>query len=184
MVVMPKNVKMVIFDLDGTIAKPFGCELLPNVADWFAEWRGMADRPEVAIATNQGGVAFRFHALDVFPDTAWKYPVQADVENRLTDLTAVLGIDPSLVYVSFAYQLGPGQWVETPIESVSDPRWNRNWRKPNPGMVEKAMADNRLQPNQVIMVGDQDTDKAAAIAAGVPFAWASHFFQLPIAEYA
>jgi HAD superfamily hydrolase (TIGR01662 family) len=184
MVLMPKNIKLVIFDLDGTIAKPFGLELLPNVATWFAEWRGMDDQLEVAIATNQGGVAYRFHALETQPETAWKYPMQADVENRLTALTEELGIDESLVYVSFAYQMGPGQWVPTPILSAGDPRWSRNWRKPNPGMLQMALQDCHLLPNQALMVGDQESDKAAAIAAGVPFAWAKHFFQLPIAEYA
>lgn len=184
MLAMPKNTKLIIFDLDGTIAKPFGQELLPGVAEWFAAWQADGRIPNIALATNQGGVAYRFYALELEQENAGKYPTQEEVEGRVYSLAAQLGIDPLLVYMAFGYQFGPGQWVRTPIDSVGDPRWGRNWRKPNPGMLQTALTDCQLTPAQALMVGDQESDKQAAIAAGVPFAWAAHFFKLPISELA
>lgn len=40
-------------------------------------------------------------------------------------------------------------------------------RKPNPGMLLRAMADHKLEPAACVMLGDNDSDMAAAAAAGV-----------------
>ncbi len=40
-------------------------------------------------------------------------------------------------------------------------------RKPNPGMVLRAMADWELDPAGVVLIGDKDTDMEAARRAGV-----------------
>ena len=41
-------------------------------------------------------------------------------------------------------------------------------RKPNPGMLLRAMADFGVEPSRALMVGDRDSDMQAAAAAGVP----------------
>jgi D-glycero-D-manno-heptose 1,7-bisphosphate phosphatase len=41
-------------------------------------------------------------------------------------------------------------------------------RKPNPGMLRRAMADLDLDPARAFMVGDRDADLEAAAAAGLP----------------
>lgn len=40
-------------------------------------------------------------------------------------------------------------------------------RKPNPGMLLRAIADHALDPRRTVMIGDQPTDMAAAAAAGL-----------------
>ena len=40
-------------------------------------------------------------------------------------------------------------------------------RKPNPGMLLRAIADHQIDPARSFMIGDQQTDTAAARAAGV-----------------
>jgi D-glycero-D-manno-heptose 1,7-bisphosphate phosphatase len=42
-------------------------------------------------------------------------------------------------------------------------------RKPKPGLLLEAIADLAVAPSACVMVGDRDSDRAAAGAAGVPF---------------
>ena len=42
-------------------------------------------------------------------------------------------------------------------------------RKPKPGLLLEAIADLGVAPADCIMIGDRDSDRAAACAAGVPF---------------
>ncbi len=180
MLALPEITKLIIFDVDGTLAKAFQPELLPGVSAWFAAQRQMDNLPAIALATNQGGVAYRQHLVATAPKRAWKYPAQADVERRLAAIAQQLGIPQERIYVSFAYQFSRGQWVQTPIEAAGDPRWSRNWRKPNPGMLQQALRDTGLEPNEALMVGDTEDDRKAAVKAGVPFVWAQQFFQVPV----
>ena len=41
-------------------------------------------------------------------------------------------------------------------------------RKPNPGMILRAIADHRIDPAKSFMIGDQPSDMEAARRAGVP----------------
>jgi D-glycero-D-manno-heptose 1,7-bisphosphate phosphatase len=40
-------------------------------------------------------------------------------------------------------------------------------RKPNPGMLLRAMADHRVDPRHAVMIGDKPSDMEAAVRAGV-----------------
>jgi D-glycero-D-manno-heptose 1,7-bisphosphate phosphatase len=42
-------------------------------------------------------------------------------------------------------------------------------RKPNPGMLLAAMKDSKISANRTLFVGDQESDKIAALRAGVSF---------------
>ena len=42
------------------------------------------------------------------------------------------------------------------------------FRKPNPGMLIHAINKHNINPNKSIMIGDKETDKLAAIRAGIP----------------
>jgi len=44
-------------------------------------------------------------------------------------------------------------------------------RKPNPGMLLRAMKDYGLEPTQCVMIGDQESDMRAARAAGILARW-------------
>ena len=50
-------------------------------------------------------------------------------------------------------------------------------RKPNPGAILEALRRFEARPGDCLFVGDQETDRQAAKASGVPFAWASDFFR-------
>jgi D-glycero-D-manno-heptose 1,7-bisphosphate phosphatase len=54
-----------------------------------------------------------------------------------------------------------------------------NCRKPKPGMILSLMNQFDISRHGVVFVGDADTDKAAAEAAGVKFEWACEFFGWP-----
>jgi len=58
------------------------------------------------------------------------------------------------------------------------PRYRRSCacRKPAPGMLEEALAFFRVGPREALFVGDRETDRLAAAAAGMPFEPAGEFF--------
>jgi len=59
---------------------------------------------------------------------------------------------------------------------AADPQWrhpNHPDRKPNPGMILRAVADHDLDPGRSLMIGDQPSDLEAARRAHV----AGHLFQ-------
>ena len=181
---LTSNPKLIIFDLDGTLVRPFGSDLLPGVAEWFDGYLNKLptwNRPQIALATNQGGVGYRLHQEETGAgvDTD-KYPTKAEADGRVFGVVDRLGLDPMLVYISYAYRFPQGYWADIPIQHVLDPRWGPNWRKPNPGMLMQALADTGLAPNQALMVGDMDSDRDAAVAAGVPFQTAVQFFRYTV----
>ncbi len=54
-------------------------------------------------------------------------------------------------------------------------QWQGLCRKPNPGMVEIAIAQMSLKVDrkESLFVGDRPEDQACAAAAGIPFVWAA-----------
>ena len=50
-------------------------------------------------------------------------------------------------------------------------------RKPKPDMLLELMADSGYTAADTVFVGDQETDRQAAKAAGVTFFWAEDFFK-------
>lgn len=172
-------IKLLIFDVDGTLAETYTLKLLPGVANFFQQYRGgeCAHRPALAIATNQGGVGMRYWMeTDGFgePD---KFPTKQAVDDRLDQLVQLMnvGVDIS-VYVSYRYQNRRGKWAPIPPGQEQNPRWRLEWRKPQAGMLRQAMADAGVLPAETLFVGDNDDDQGAAQAAGCKFACADKFF--------
>ena len=163
--------KLIIFDLDGTLAENNADEFLPDVQQWFAENSGKFD---FAMATNQGGVGLRhWMGKNGFgePD---KYPTEAAMQTRLYKLVEDY---PIAFYVCYAYQSKKtGQWSPTPADAEGSNFWKQEWRKPSPGMLLAAMLDMEYAPMHTLMVGDGDEDSAAAHAAGCDFMHAADFF--------
>lgn len=52
-------------------------------------------------------------------------------------------------------------------------------QKPHPYMLEELTRYYYMDAADVLFVGDQPTDEAAAQAAGIDFAWAADFFKQP-----
>ena len=176
------TLKLIIFDVDGTLAETYTLNLLPGVKDFFtlSTSADCAEQPKLAIATNQGGVSMRYWMESGGfgrPDT---YPTREEVENRLQALlqTLTAGIEIR-VYVAYGYQNRKGQWAPVPAEFRELPAYSQSWRKPNPGMLIQAMRDAGARPEETVYIGDRPDDQAAARAAGIRFEWAKDFFNRP-----
>jgi D-glycero-D-manno-heptose 1,7-bisphosphate phosphatase len=156
--------KLYIFDKDGCLVKSVvnsktGKSHAPNsleTQDYFEDVRLkcqqlIADGNTLAIASNQGGVAF-----GIFP---------ADEAETLVS-AAALYIGASGYRVCFYHPKG----------KVKPYNADSHNRKPHPGMIESLMHEFGYLPQDTIMVGDWETDKQAAQAAGCAFEWAHIFF--------
>jgi HAD superfamily hydrolase (TIGR01662 family) len=172
-------IKLIIFDVDGTLAKQFTLELLPGVKQFFELLfqAGCPHTPKVAIATNQGGVGMRYWMEKGGFGKPEKYPTAEEINERMEALVDKLGGDSQLpVYASFRFVNKKGKWTPVPPEQTDNPRWELEWRKPKPGMLLQAMEEAGTRTDETLFVGDREEDQAAAQATGCAFRWAKDFF--------
>lgn len=157
--------KLIIFDKDGTLCTSVidsksGKSHAPNRLDdqeYFDDVESKAYELKatgniLAVASNQGGVAFGIFSAD---------------EAELLVSSAAAYIGAAAYRVCFYHPKGH----VTP--------WNteHHTRKPQPGMLLELMAQFNKQPGNTIVVGDWKTDQDAAEAAGCQFIWANTFFE-------
>ena len=152
-----------IFDKDGTLVggangrpanKPNEQQPLPGVVAKIAALRAAGHK--IAIASNQGGVA-------------WGFISEAQARELVRDAAEKIGgVDfwRCCCYDERAAAKNPG----APFARKS------YRRKPAPGMLREIMRAAGASAEDTIMVGDQDSDRQAAEAAGVRFVWAADFF--------
>jgi D-glycero-D-manno-heptose 1,7-bisphosphate phosphatase len=159
-----------IFDKDGTLVDlvddgrvrpantPDEQVLLPGVYDEISKLRRAGH--QVAIASNQGGVAWGFMTLG-----------QANL--LMLDVVRKLGGLDSGIRVMFC-PYDP----RAAGKPKSDPQYARESfdRKPNPGMINYLREELGFTEEETVYIGDQDTDRQAAEAAGVRFIHAKEFF--------
>jgi len=155
------NIKLVIFDCDGTLTvTKSGATFRKSAHDW--QW--MPGRLEklhqlkeqgicMAIATNQGGVAFG-------------YFTQSDILRELMAMARIAGVAKGGLYICYTH----------PNASIEQYRAVDSRRKPAPGMLLEAMRDFEASPEETLYVGDRPEDAEAARAAGVSFCEAESFF--------
>lgn len=151
--------KLIIFDVDGTLTETrSGKPFRENAADW--HWIAgrlfrLADLDgagvKLAIATNQGGVAFGL--LD--PDET-----RAELK-RMAE-------EAHIVYIAMCFS--------HPKAKLDEYREDSPRRKPGPGMLLEIIASSGEQKADILYVGDRPEDEGAAQAAGVAFMWAADFF--------
>ena len=171
---------LLIFDLDGTITAPAwkGGHWLPGRRAFFSS---LATRPDmqIAIATNQGGTGLRHWMESGKFGEPNKYSSQAEAEAHIRDISEQIGqlFTTPAIYIAFRYQSQKGNWAPVPKASETDPRWSKEWRKPAPGMLLQAMRDASVIAGHTLMVGDQDSDRQAAEAAGCHYIDAEEFFK-------
>lgn len=173
------GIKLVIFDVDGTLAEQFTLELLPGVEQFFQLLfqGGCSQAPRAAIATNQGGVGMRYWMEKGGFGRPEVYPTVDEIDQRMQSLVEKLGGSSRLpVYVSYRFATKKGKWAPVPPEQARNPRWEQEWRKPLPGMLLQAMQEATAQPHESLFVGDREEDQAAARAARCAFDWAKDFF--------
>lgn len=176
--------KLVLFDLDGTLVKSWTSELLPGAVDWLTQ----DSLPAVAIVTNQGGVGLKYW-METENLTDFDGIVSSDVLPTPRDVISRLDAANLLLvptFISWAYQSKRGMWgpvpTNRPLRYDIGERvdifcsWDAGWRKPYPGMLLEAMRKFNMLSSDTLMVGDMESDRAAALAAGCGFQWADDFF--------
>ncbi len=153
--------KLIIFDVDGTLTTTkSGATFRKSADDW--QWLpGRLDKLKalrkqgvrLAIATNQGGVAFGL--LD-----------QSAILGELFAMCIAGGIPRGGLYICYNH----------PKASLPEFRYEDHRRKPEAGMLFDAMADFEAVASNTLFVGDRPEDEQAAYKAGCDFAWAKDFF--------
>ena len=173
-----KDIRLLIFDVDGTIAAFNSNELWEMPKAFFREiWR-MTHKPFIALASNQGGVGLRYWMeQEGFGDPS-EYPTEEQVQQRMhlvsESVRRLSGVDEVAVYTAYMYQSkGKGNWSPMKANKVE---WQKSSRKPAPGMLLRAMNHYSLLGDQTLMVGDRDEDKDAAKRAGCHYIPTSEFF--------
>lgn len=157
---------LIIFDKDGTLVqnpapgRPANSLdeqiLFPDVVDKCIQLR--AEGHTLAIATNQGGVAFGHfdHHTAV---------------SLLKSVAEAIGADLYTICVTH------------PRATVKRAKRDSRFRKPNPGMLQYLMDALGFLPDDTLYVGDMESDRQTAQAAGVKFAWAWEFFDRQVSEF-
>jgi D-glycero-D-manno-heptose 1,7-bisphosphate phosphatase len=150
---------LIIFDKDSTLVESLGGRpantveehrLLPNVLEKCTELKAAGH--VLGIASNQGGVAFGYMTID---------EAQAIMEHAAVLINAD--------FYTFCPAHPKGKVKAFAYESL--------YRKPNPGMIlELAQRAGVQNVAEILFVGDMDTDREAAVRAGVKFKWAKDFF--------
>jgi D-glycero-D-manno-heptose 1,7-bisphosphate phosphatase len=148
--------KALFLDRDGVINVNHGYVHTPEETEWISPVFDLCRAAQSAgyvlvVVTNQAGIARGYYSEREFLDyTKW---VHQQFELRGIRLEATY-------YCPHHAEAGIGQY-----------RVKCNCRKPRPGMILQAAKDLCLDLGQSVLVGDMETDLAAAVAAQV----GSHF---------
>ncbi len=155
--------KIIVFDADNTLRyctvkgqpcpnKPGEWKLLPNVKITLSKinWGNpLDDKTAFAIASNQGGVALNYFSLEM----AFQL-----LKDTAIAATGMIPDDDNI-------QLCPHH-----------PHAGCECRKPKPLMLLRLLKRYNLKPQEMLFVGDRDTDEECANNAGCDFQYAKDFF--------
>jgi D-glycero-D-manno-heptose 1,7-bisphosphate phosphatase len=144
----------VIFDRDGVLNVDHGYVGDIDRLEWITGARAAVRRLNaagvaVAVVTNQSGVARGYFDMPA---------VERVHEAMRTDLAAI-GAWLDAIYVC-------PYLADATVAEYAHP--DHPDRKPNPGMILRAVAELALDPRRTIMIGDKASDLEAARRAGVP----------------
>jgi D-glycero-D-manno-heptose 1,7-bisphosphate phosphatase len=143
----------VIFDRDGVLIVDHGYVGSIARLEWMPGARRAIGRLNrlgvaVAVATNQSGVARGYYDL-------------ADVDRLHRVMSEHLAAEAAHIDAIFVCPYLP----DAPLAAFAHP--DHPDRKPNPGMLLRAIAELDLDPARTVMIGDKDSDLQAATRAGV-----------------
>lgn len=174
------KIRLIVFDLDGTLAPFNSDQLFPDAAAWLDANGWM----QPIIATNQGGIGLHYWMEKEGFGNPADYPSLPDFEARLDRLFPLPEQKPTILMCARYQSKKSGAWCPVPAELSHFAMWREDWRKPAPGMLLHAMTIAGWGPAETLMVGDGEEDRQAAANAGCSFEWAWEFFgrPAPIAE--
>jgi len=144
---------MVIFDRDGVLNVDHGYAYEPSKLEWVPGARAAVKRVNDAgavavIATNQSGIGRGYYT-------------EADMEAFHAEMLRQLAAEGAridAIYFAPHHEAA----VEDRYRAADHPD-----RKPNPGMLLKALSDFAVAPADAVMIGDKPSDMEAARRAGV-----------------
>lgn len=168
--------KLIIFDVDGTLAEYKTGLILQGVAETIA---ALDPAIKLAIASNQGGVGLRYWMEANNFGKPEDYPTEYQAREHVGNVLEAIGIvDRCNTYLSFAYRSKKtGEWNPMPAASETDLQsWEHSWRKPEAGMLLRAMSDFGVSPDETLFCGDWQEDEDAAKTAACAFQYADEFF--------
>ena len=159
------EIKLYLFDLDGTLAVKWKPDLLPGRVDALETLAVPA-----AIVTNQGGVHAGYHWRQQGRDEhAAKYPTPETILERLDSVTREM---PAIERAYVALHVGHDEYVlPDPARDIKTTlstgvpvhmAWDPAWRKPAGGMLRQACCDFGVPLQAAVMLGDKDYDEGAA----------------------
>jgi HAD superfamily hydrolase (TIGR01662 family) len=148
-----------IFDKDGTLVQDIDGKRPPNTLDEQKPIHGVlakcqaliAEGHLLAVASNQGGVAFG-------------YITATEAHAMVKQIADYIGATTYAVCVTH------------PNGKRKAAKRESRFRKPNGGMIEYLMDSFGVSAADTVYIGDLDTDREAAEAAGVKFVYAKDFF--------
>lgn len=181
--------KLIAFDLDGTLIDRDSEIILPGVLEYFMQ----LPKPcpiNFAVLSNQGGVGYGDYR-EVQGKARGDFPTLQQADAHI--YTAVDGIHRHVgqnlirfCAMALRFRSRDGKWLGdmpefrhvagSESEAFHRIAWSRLYRKPNPGMLWMAMMLFDALPEETLYIGDSQEDLEAAIAAGTNYEWANKFF--------
>jgi beta-phosphoglucomutase-like phosphatase (HAD superfamily) len=161
------------FDYDGTLVTSWTSDPLPGARERLAR---LPARSKTFIATNQAGPVFRAVLGDA------KYPTVQEVADHITSGLRALAWRPDVLLICCCAGKDGAAWWRA--EAAAAGEFDRmlgqqlgalpvltfvmaHYRKPQPGML--IAAAQRLGGSELIYVGDMESDRDAAQAAGARY---------------
>lgn len=172
------------FDFDGTLVETWTATPLPGVRERLLT---LPNDARIFIATNQAGPVFRAVLQNA------KYPTVEDVAQRITDGLAALFLRPAFLLVATHPGKQGDQWTEaahTVRDALSSAIFARTainvavsahegWRKPGGGMLGQVAYWLNTTPDQLLFVGDMESDRLAAASVGAGYMDAAEWLKEP-----
>ncbi len=118
--------------------------------------------------------------IEILPNTVAVLKSRSSEFDAVFIVTNQAGIEDGIVSLealnSFIHQVNDA--VDGLITDFwACPRRGSSYRKPNPGMIEGLADKHFIALERSVMVGDSDSDRQAALGAGIgSFVWADEFF--------
>lgn len=171
----PGTIGFVGYDLDGTLRSTKSGQKFINIPH---------DQERIEGALEATGL-FSYFLLDRFglekvrtvgitnqQGVRWGYK---SLEDCFKEQQITLELFPILEFILLCPDDGQTCWKvkRDGVVDVTDPEWSGQYRKPGTGMLVEAIAGLAPLEENLFFIGDRDSDKEAAQAAGFGFVWAS-----------